>query len=114
MVAPLTYSPVGAIIVLAIALYPVPMLATEAAVRRIESRLEEAALLVDPVPRVLTRITVPILWPRIIRCDAIAFVATASDQIPEDNEALKAALIEARARRRSRSLSWRWLWWSGT
>ena len=79
MVAPLTYSPVGAIIVLAISLYPVPMLATEAAVRRIESRLEEAALLVAPVPRVLTRITVPLMWPAIASSALLTFVLALSD-----------------------------------
>src|SRR4030095_8365992 len=78
-VAPLTYSPIGAIIVLAIALYPVPMLATEAAVRRIESRLEEAALLVAPVPRVLTRITLPLLSPSVASSGLLTFVLALSD-----------------------------------
>ena len=78
-VSPLTYSPVGAIIVLAIALYPVPMLATEAAVRRIESRLEEAALLVAPVPRVLTRITLPLVWPAVASSALLTFVLALSD-----------------------------------
>lgn len=78
-VAVMTYSPVGAIVVLAIALYPIPMLATEAAVRRIESRLEEAALLVAPVPRVLTRITLPLLWPAIASSTLLTFVLALSD-----------------------------------
>ena len=77
--AALTYSTVGAIIVLAIALYPVPMLATEAAVRHIESRLEEAALLVAPAPRVLTRITLPLLWPAIASSALLTFVLALSD-----------------------------------
>jgi iron(III) transport system permease protein len=79
VIVPLTYSPVGAIIVLAIALYPVPMLATEAAVRRIESRLEEAALLVAPAARVLTRITLPLLWPAIASSALLTFVLALSD-----------------------------------
>src|SRR4030095_7216 len=78
-VGPLTYSPIGAIIVLAIALYPVPMLATEAAVRRIESRLEEASLLAAPVPRVLTRITLPLLWPAVASSALLTFVLALSD-----------------------------------
>jgi iron(III) transport system permease protein len=77
--AALTYSPAGAVIVLAIALYPLPMLATEAAVRRIESRLEEAALLVAPAPRVLTRITLPLLWPAIASSALLTFVLALSD-----------------------------------
>ena len=47
--AQLIYGPFGVVIVLALAFYPVSMLATEAAARRIESRLEEAALLVAPI-----------------------------------------------------------------
>jgi iron(III) transport system permease protein len=77
--AVVTYSPVGTIIVLAIALYPIPMLATEAAVRRIESRLEEAALLVAQAPRVLARITLPLLWPAIASSALLTFVLALSD-----------------------------------
>lgn len=78
-VAPLTYSPVGAIIVLTIALYSIPMLATEAAVRRIEARLEEAALLVASAPRVFTQITLPLLWPAIASSALLTFVLALSD-----------------------------------
>jgi iron(III) transport system permease protein len=74
-----TYSPAGAIIVLALALYPVPMLATEAATRRIELRLEEAALLVAPMPRVLARVTFPLLVPAIASSGLLTFVLALSD-----------------------------------
>src|SRR5215216_6959447 len=42
-----TYSLTGAIVVLAFSFYPLPMLAAEAAARRVDGRLEEAALLVS-------------------------------------------------------------------
>ena len=78
-IARLTYSPIGVAVVLALALYPVSMLATEAAARRIESRLEEAALLVAPATRVLVRITVPLLWPSIASSALLTFVLALSD-----------------------------------
>jgi iron(III) transport system permease protein len=74
-----TYSPAGVVIVLALALYPVSMLATEAAARRIESRLEEAALLVAPLARVLSRVTIPLLWPTIASSALLTFVLALSD-----------------------------------
>ena len=78
-IARLTYSPTGVAVVLALALYPISMLATEAASRRIESRLEEAALLVAPATRVLARITVPLLWPSIASSALLTFVLALSD-----------------------------------
>src|SRR4029453_10704662 len=78
-IARLTYSSIGVAVVLALALYPVSMLATEAAARRIESRLEEAALLGAPATRVLARITVPLLWPSIASSALLTFVLALSD-----------------------------------
>lgn len=78
-VARLVYSPSGAVIVLAFALYPIPMLATEAAARRIETRLEEAAALIAPAARVLARVTLPLLWPAIIMSGLLTFVLALSD-----------------------------------
>jgi hypothetical protein len=46
---------------------------------RIESRLEEAALLVALAPRVLTRITLPLLWPPIASSALLTFVLALSD-----------------------------------
>jgi ABC-type Fe3+ transport system permease subunit len=43
-----TYSPFAAALVLGVAFYPIVMLATEAAARRVNGRLEEAGLLVMP------------------------------------------------------------------
>ena len=39
----------------------------------------EAALLVAPVPRVLTRITLPLLWPAIASSALLTFVLALSD-----------------------------------
>ena len=44
-------------------LYPLSMLATEVAMRRIDGRLEEAALIVAPRGHVLRRITLPLVAP---------------------------------------------------
>src|SRR6266508_2450016 len=52
-----TYSLTGAVVVLGTSFYPLTMLATEAAARRIDAPLEEAALLVAGPYRVLSRIT---------------------------------------------------------
>ena len=49
-----TYSLPAAILVLSLVFYPVSMLATEVAMRRIDGRLEEAALVVAPRRRVLS------------------------------------------------------------
>jgi iron(III) transport system permease protein len=50
LLATWTYSLSGAILVLAVAFYPLAMLATEAAARRVDGHLEEAALLVAAPP----------------------------------------------------------------
>jgi len=55
-----TYSLPAAILVLTLVFYPISMLATEVAMRRIDVRLEEAAVLVAPPRRVLGRITLPL------------------------------------------------------
>ncbi len=60
-----TYSLGGAILVLGTCLYPLSMLATEAAARRVNGRLEEAALLVASPGRVLWRITLPLIAPTV-------------------------------------------------
>ena len=51
------YSMPGAVVVLALVFYPLSMLATEVAIRRIEPHLEEAALVVASPGQVLWRIT---------------------------------------------------------
>jgi len=75
----LTYSWLGAVIVLSLALYPIPMLATEAAARRLESRLEEAALVVASPMRALARVTFPLLWPSVASSALLTFVLALSD-----------------------------------
>lgn len=69
-----TYSLTGAIVVLGISLYPLSMLATEAAARRVEASLEEAALIVARPRRVLLRVTLPLIAPHIAAAALIIFV----------------------------------------
>ena len=74
-----TYSLAGAIVVLGISFYPLSMLATEAAARRVDGRLEEAALLVTHPRRVLWRITLPLIAPSIAAAALIVFVLALSE-----------------------------------
>jgi len=69
----------GAIAVLTSALYPLSMLATEIALRQIDSRLEEAALLAAPPARVLRRITAPLALPTVMSAALMVFVLAISD-----------------------------------
>ena len=73
------YSLPAAILILSLALYPLSMLATEVALRRIDGRLEEAALLVAPPHRVLWRITLPLAAPSIIAAALLIFVLAVSE-----------------------------------
>jgi len=74
-----TYSLPGAVIVLSLVFYPLSMLATEVAVRRIEGRLEEAALLVAAPGRVVRRISLPLAAPGILAAALITFVLAVSE-----------------------------------
>src|SRR5215216_2388856 len=74
-----TYSLTGAIVVLALGFYPLSMLATEAAARRVDGRLEEAALLVGRRRRVLYRITLPLIGPTVAAASLIIFVLALSE-----------------------------------
>lgn len=78
-----TYSLPAAIVVLALVCYPVVMLATEIALRRVDGRWEEAALLVHGARRVVWRITLPVVGPSIVASALIVFVlATAEFGVP--------------------------------
>ena len=55
------------------------MLATELAMRRIDGRLEEAAMIVAPPGRVLRRITLPLAAPTILAAALIIFVLAVSE-----------------------------------
>jgi iron(III) transport system permease protein len=68
-----------AIAVLSLVLYPLSMLATEAAVRRIDAGLEEAALMVTRPGAVLRRITLPLAGPSILAAALVVFVLAVSD-----------------------------------
>ena len=68
-----------AVAVLSVALYPLSMVMTEAAVRGIEPRLEEAAALVAVPGRVLWRITLPLIMPSVLAAALVVFVLAISD-----------------------------------
>ena len=74
-----TYSLPAAVVVLSLVLYPLSMLATELAMRRVDGRLEEAALIVAPPQRVVWRITVPLVGPTILASALITFVLAVSE-----------------------------------
>jgi iron(III) transport system permease protein len=74
-----TYSLPAAIVVLSVVFYPVSMLATEVAMRRIDGRLEEAALMVTPPGRVLRRITLPLAAPSVTAAALMIFVLAISE-----------------------------------
>jgi iron(III) transport system permease protein len=74
-----TYSLAGAVLVLGVSLFPLSMLATEAAALRIEGRLEEAGLLVAPARRVFWRITLPLMSPAIAAAALAIFVLALSE-----------------------------------
>ena len=69
----------GAIVVLALVFYPLSMLATEAAMRQVDGRLEEAALLIAPPSRVLRRITAPLVAPAVLAAALVVFVLALSE-----------------------------------
>jgi iron(III) transport system permease protein len=74
-----TYSLPAAIVVLSLVFYPLCMLATEVALRRIDGRLEEAALVVASPRRVLGRITLPLAAPLIVAAALVVFVLAVSE-----------------------------------
>ena len=74
-----TYSLPAAIVTLSFVLYPLSMLVTEMAMRRIDGRLEEAGLIVAPPGRVLRRITLPLVAPSVIAAALVIFVVAVSE-----------------------------------
>lgn len=73
------YSLLGAIVVLSLVFYPLSMLATEVALRRIDGRLEEAGLVHAPSLLVLRRISLPLAVPSILAAALIIFVLSISE-----------------------------------
>jgi iron(III) transport system permease protein len=69
----------AAVAVLTTVLYPLSMLMTEAALRGVEPRLEEAASLVARPGRVLRRITLPLVMPSAGAAALVIFVLAVSD-----------------------------------
>jgi iron(III) transport system permease protein len=74
-----TYSLPAAVVVLSLVFYPLSMLATEVTLRRIDGRLEEAAVLVAPAGVVLRRITFPLAAPGILAAALVIFVLAVSE-----------------------------------
>jgi iron(III) transport system permease protein len=74
-----TYNPFAAALVLGVAFYPIIMLATEAAARRVNGRLEEAGLLVIPHRSVFLRITLRLIAPAVAASALIVFVLSISE-----------------------------------
>lgn len=74
-----TYTTGAAILVLGIAFYPIVMLATEAATRKVNGRLEEAGLLASPAPVVFRRITLPLVAPTVAAAALIVFILAVSE-----------------------------------
>ena len=75
----ITYSLSGAVLVLTTVFYPLAMVATEVALRRIDGRLEEAALMSAPPARVLRRISLPLAGPSIVAATLMIFVLAISE-----------------------------------
>lgn len=73
------YALPSAVFVLGCNLFPLAMLATEAAARRVESHLEEAGLLAVPPSRVLTHVTMPLVAPATAAAALVIFVMALSD-----------------------------------
>lgn len=74
-----TYSLPAAVVVLGIVFYPLAMLTTEVALRHIDGRLEEAALVVAPSGRVLWRITLPLVAPSVFASALVIFILAVSE-----------------------------------
>jgi iron(III) transport system permease protein len=73
------YSLPAAVLVMALVFYPLSMLATEVAVRRIEPHLEDAALIVMRPSQVLRHITLRLAAPSIIAAALLIFVLAISE-----------------------------------
>jgi iron(III) transport system permease protein len=74
-----THSVPAAVLIMSLAFYPLSMLSTEAAMRRLDPRLEEAGLLVAPPGRVLWHITFRLCGPGIVAAALIIFVLAISE-----------------------------------
>jgi iron(III) transport system permease protein len=74
-----TYSFAGAVVVLGLGFYPLSMLATEAAARRVDGYLEEGALLVTNTRRVFWHITMPLIAPMVATAALTIFVLGLSE-----------------------------------
>ena len=74
-----TYSLPAAIVVLSLVFYPLSMLATEVALRRVDGRLEDAAVVSAPPFLVLRRITLPLVAPGVLAAALVILVLSVSE-----------------------------------
>ena len=74
-----SYGLLAAVLVLACVFYPLSMLATEVAIRRVDGRLEEAGLMVTRQRRVLLHITLPLAAPAVLATALLIFVLAISE-----------------------------------
>ncbi len=79
MAGSFAYSLTGAIVVLGVSFYPLAMLAAEAAARRVDAGLEEAALLVAAPRRVFAKITLPLIAPAVAAAALVIFALAISE-----------------------------------
>jgi iron(III) transport system permease protein len=79
LAGPSSYGLVGATVVMSAWLYPVPMLTTEAAIRRVDSRIEDAGWLVASPLRVWTYVTFPLIASAVAAAALIVFVLAISE-----------------------------------
>lgn len=73
------YGLTAAALVLGFWLYPIVMLGTEASLRQLSSRFEDAARLVASTPRVWLKIRLPLMFPTLGASALIVFVLAISD-----------------------------------
>ncbi|HQR36384.1 MAG TPA: iron ABC transporter permease [Blastocatellia bacterium] len=73
------YSLTSATVILGVSFYPLAMLALEAAARRVDAQLEEAALLVAAPRRVAMNITLPLVAPALSATALVIFVLAVAE-----------------------------------
>lgn len=75
----LLFSPAGAVVVMALAFTPVVTALTMLGLSGVDPSLEEAALLVAPPRRVITRILLPAAWPALALAGIVVFTLAFSE-----------------------------------
>ncbi len=79
LLATWTFSLPGAVVILSLCYYPIPMLVTEAALNRVGVRLEEAAWLVAGWKRTLWSVTLPLVHPSVAAGFLLVFILSLAE-----------------------------------